>query len=410
MKKLVYILSAFAAAVLIPACTNNSNAHNEHEQHEHSHSHGDHNHGDHDHEGHSHEGHDHSHGHEGHDHEGEEHEEGVITLEPERAEKLGVDVEVINPGMFKEVLKVSGQVIPSPSDRGVVTAKSSGILTFAPGITEGSKVSVGSRIASVSAKGIAGGDPNEAAKTALQAAKRELDRVTPLAEEGIVSKKDYNAALQTYEQAKAAYSGSASGSVATATANGIITAMLVKQGEYVEAGTPIAEISGAGKLTLRADVPEKKYPFVSSLTSANFRINSSDNVFSLDALGGKRVAEGSISAAASGYIPVYFNFSNNGQVIPGSYAEVYLLGSEREGVVSVPVASLYEQQGQKFIFIRLDEDCYEKRPVTLGGNNGERVEILSGLNPGETVVTKGVTFVRLSENAGAVPEGHSHSH
>lgn len=399
MKNYLYLLVAVFAAYIIPSC-GNSDTH-DHEPH--------------DHEGHEHHLHQKGHeGHESHDHSAvngkEENTEGLIVLEPERAEKLGVAAEVINPAGFTEVLKVSGQIVPSPASRGVVTAKSSGIVSFARGITEGSKVGAGTRIATVSAKGVAGGDPNETARTALQAAKRELDRVTPLAKDGIVSKKDYNAALQNYEQAKAAYSGSASGSVAVSPSKGVITAMLVKQGEFVEAGTPIAEVSGSEQLTLRADVPEKKYPFVSTLTSANFRTNSSDNVFTMESLGGKRVAEGSISAASAGYIPVYFNFSNNGQVIPGSYAEVYLLGTVRENVLSVPVKALYEQQGQKFIFVRLDEDCYEKRPVTLGGDNGERVEIKKGLNAGETVVTEGVTFVRLSENAGAVPEGHSHNH
>jgi len=385
MKKLIYFLSAIAFCVLMPACGSNG-GHDEHEGHE-AHNHEEHDGGTH-----------------------EEHDEGAIVLEPKRAEDLGVEAEVVTAGNFAEVLKVAGQVVPSPSDNSIVSAKSSGIVTYAAGISEGSKVSVGSRIATVTAKGIAGGDSNEAAKTALQAAKRELDRVTPLAADGIVSKKDYNAALQAYEQAKAAYSGSESGSAAISAQRGVVTALLVKQGEYVEAGTPIAEISGSDRLTLRADVPEKQYGFIPRLTSANFRTGSSENTFSLPALDGKRVAEGALSSANSGYIPVYFTFKNNGEVVPGSFAEVYLLGNSREGVLTVPLASLYEQQGQKFVFVRLDEDCYDKRPVVLGGDDGERVEVVSGLKDGEMVVTKGVTFVRLAESAGAVPEGHSHHH
>lgn len=403
MKKILYSLLAGAAFMLIPACSGENHSGSVHEEHEHGESHA----GE---EGHEEHGEHESHEHHADHADGDAHKDGVIVLEPERAERLGVHSEVVDAGSFAEVLKVSGQVVPSPTDKSVVAAKSSGIVSFAPGISEGAKVGAGSRIASVSAKGVAGGDPNEGARAALQAAKRELDRVTPLAAEGIVSKKDYNAALQAYEQAKAAYSGNASGSVALSTHKGVVTALLVKQGEYVEAGTPVAEISGSDRLTLRADVPEKNYPFVSRLTSANFRTGSSEQAFSLGELGGKRVAEGSVSAASAGYIPVYFTFNNNGAVIPGSFAEVYLLGADRQGVVSVPLASLYEQQGQKFIFIRLDEDCYEKRPVTLGGNDGSRVEIVSGLNPGEMVVTEGVTFVRLAESAGAVPEGHSHHH
>lgn len=415
MKKFFYIATAFIAFWCIPACSNShsheGHDHHDHETHEH-HDHEGHNHEEHEHEGHEH--HDHEvHNHNGHEYgqkKHSEHEEGVITLEPARAEKLGVKSELVSGSDFAEVLVVSGQIMPSPENRSVVTAKSSGILNFARGITEGSRVNAGTLIASVSAKGIAGGDPNESAKNALDAAKTELDRITPLAKEGIVSKKDYNAALLAYQQAKAAFTGSGSGSSAVSSQKGVITSLLVKQGEFVEAGTPIAEISGSENLTLRADLPEKSYSFLPRLTSANFRTGASDETFSIAELKGKRVAEGAISAANSGYIPVYFTFANNGSVIPGSFAEVFLLGSQRHNVLSVPLSSLYEQQGQKFIFIKLDEDCYEKRPVKLGGNDGTRVEILSGLKNGETVVTEGVTFVRLAENAGAVPEGHSHNH
>ncbi|MDE6503535.1 MAG: efflux transporter periplasmic adaptor subunit, partial [Muribaculaceae bacterium] len=61
------------------------------------------------------------------------------------------------------------------------------------------------------------------------------------------------------------------------------------------------------------------------------------------------------------------------------------------------------------VYIRLDEDCYEKSPVARGGSDGQRVEILSGITPGEHVVTDGMAYVRLAENVGAVP-GHSHTH
>ena len=78
--------------------------------------------------------------------------------------------------------------------------------------------------------------------------------------------------------------------------------------------------------------------------------------------------------------------------------------------MSVPSTSLSEQQGQLFVFVQLDEDCFRKVPVQVGQSNGTDVEILSGLHEGERVVTEGTTFVRLAETSGVVPEGHSHTH
>ena len=53
---------------------------------------------------------------------------------------------------------------------------------------------------------------------------------------------------------------------------------------------------------------------------------------------------------------------------------------------------------------------FKKREVTIGRENGESVEILSGIKAGETVVTQGAMQVRLASMSGSVPEGHTHSH
>ena len=411
MLKHIYYALAFTAALFIgPSCAHTA------EQdglghHHHHHGHEEH---DHDHEGHDHEHEDHDHAHEGHDHE-HEHEShehaGAIKLDPHQAEEFGVGVTTVQPSEFADVVKVSGQIVSAPTDRSIVAATSTGIVNFTPGITEGSKVASGTTIANISARGVAGGDPNESAKVALEAARRELDRVTPLHAEGIISTKDFNAVKQAYEQAKVAYSGNSSGSSAVARQNGVITQLLVKQGEYVEVGQPVAVVSGNTRLTLRADLPEKYYNFLPSVSSANFRPTYSKEVVSLADLNGKLVSTpSSASASQTGYIPVYFSFDNNGKGVPGAYAEVYLIGTRRPDVIAVPVSAISEQQGAKFVYIRLDEDCYEKRNVTLGNGDGVLVEVLSGVNPGEDVVTEGMTFVKLAETTGVVPEGHSHTH
>lgn len=293
----------------------------------------------------------------------------------------------------------------------MVTATSSGIVNFRSNITEGSQVGNGTVIARISAKGMAGGDTNEAARIALEAAKREFDRVTPLHAEGIISTKDYNAAKQAYEQALAAYSGNESGSSAVSHQNGVITQLMVREGQYVEAGQPIAILSGNTRLTLRADLPEKYYNFLPTVSTANYRPTYSQEIVSLADLNGRLVSNPSAAAATqSGYIPLYFSFDNNGHAVPGAFAEVYLIGARRSGVITVPVSAISEQQGQKFVYVQKCEESYEKRPVKLGYSDGKNIEVLSGVNAGDKVVSEGMTFVKLAETSGVVPEGHSHTH
>ena len=119
---------------------------------------------------------------------------------------------------------------------------------------------------------------------------------------------------------------------------------------------------------------------------------------------------GTTAPVSNGYIPVYFSFIGNPLSFPGGYAEVYLICGERKGVVSVPRGGLVEIQGNKYVYVAEDEDEYEKRLVKTGASDGERNEILEGLNEGDKVVSKGASIIRMAEISSIAPPAHSHSH
>ncbi len=409
MKVIYYALSVWVA-ITLSGCVHS--AKEDGLGHDHSH-HGHEQHDKHAHEKEKEHEHEHEHGH-AHKHAHQEknnNHSDEIVLKPEDAQRFGVLAQKVTPQQFNEVIKVSGQIVPAPGDQSVVAAPSSGIITFASNINEGKKISAGTFVASISSKGITGGDPNEAARIALDAAKRELDRATPLHADGIISTKDFNAIKQAYDQARAAYTGSASGSSAVASTSGVITKLYVQQGEYVTAGQPIASISRNSRLTLRADLPEKHYNFIPTISSANFRTAYSDSVISLSKINGKLITSSTVTSTEQpGYIPVYFSFDNDGNAIPGTFAEIYLIGAPRQGIIALPVDAVTEQQGKYYVYVKLDDECYEKRLVTLGNSNGSEIEIRSGLSNNDVVVYHGAIIVKLAESNGAIPEGHSHNH
>ena len=333
------------------------------------------------------------------------HSHGEIVLDPHMAEKMGVTTEKVHPDKFSDIIHTSGAVVESPGSASVVPAPVSGSVRFASGVVPGAKIGRGAVIASVSTSAVAGGDANEAARVALVAAKAELDRVTPLHADGIVSTRDFNAARAAYDAARAAYSAGASSGAAKAPASGVISALLVSEGAYVNAGDAIAQIASSEDMTLRADLPERYAARASTLTSARVGFSSTDSLFTLT-----RCAVPVPATTTPGYVPVYFTFRSDGSIPVGAIADVYLLGRERNDVMSVPVAAISEQQGNTFVFVRLDENCYHKVPVKTGASDGARIEILSGLEPGADVVVAGATAVRLAESSGVVPEGHSHNH
>lgn len=343
--------------------------------------------------------------HEGHDH------TGLISLDSQRATEFGVETETTEAGNFSEVILVSGRIESKASDESAATATRSGILTLSPDINAGVRVAAGASLGSVRSAGVQGGDPSVQAVAARDAAKRELDRLKPLHDDGIVSTQVYNRALADYENARAALRGTKQGSASvTSPKSGVITQLLAKSGDYVEAGQRVAVVSGNTQLTLRADVPEKYVMRLQGVRSANFRPASSDETFSIDRLDGRMLSNPGAAVAENGYIPLYFSFSNNGKVAPGAYAEVYLKASPRPGVVSVPKEAIVEINGNKCIYTRHGEDFYEKHVVMPGASDGQRVEIISGLEAGKDVVTKGAQVIRMAETSAVAVPGHSHSH
>lgn len=394
-KKYIFTAMFMAVTLTLYNCSKEPNelAHN----HSHNHTEAEHN--------------EHNHELEAHDAESESKHTDEIVLEPHDAERFGVETEVAEVGPFNEIVSVSGQIENSTGDQVTVSAPTSGIVKLPSTVTAGAQINNGNTVATISSSGVSGGSLDMAYKAALEGAKRELDRLTPLHADGIVTTREYNAALQAYETAKASYSSAAASGRVVAPISGIITSLSVVSGDFVNVGQPIATISKNAKLTLRADLPEKYYKYMPSFGSANFRTVYMDEWIDLVDLNGSRVSDAkNLSAKQNGYIPIYYTFDNDGAITPGSFVEVRLQGAPRENILTVPSSSLSEQQGQLFVYVKVDDHGYEKKAVRVGADNGKRVEILSGLKPGETVVSKGVTILKLAETSGNVPEGHSHNH
>lgn len=359
----------------------------------------------------SHEGHNHEHEEESHGHEDEhKHADGEIVFTPEKAQRFNVKTTKVTRSNFNEIIKVSGQISPAQGDEQTVIARSSGAIKLSKYAILGSHISTGTSLGYVSAKNIVGGDANENARISYLAAKKEFDRITPLYKEKIVTEKEYNIAKENLEKAKIAYtSRSDAGSAVTSSIAGTITQLYVTDGEFVDAGAPIAVISKNSKLILRGDLPERYANALSLIKSATFKTAYSDEIYDIQNLNGHRTSSNVASTTAPGYIPVFFEFSNNGDIIPGSFAEVYLIGASKPNSVVLPLEAITEEQGEYFVYVKIDDDCYMKKSVTIGMNNGKDVEILSGIKVGENVVTSGAVIIKMAANAGAVP-GHTHEH
>ncbi|MCI6339113.1 MAG: efflux RND transporter periplasmic adaptor subunit [Prevotella sp.] len=380
-----------------------------------------------------------------HDHEGEENEDhsGEIVMTDEQMEKAGVDIETVEPGDFTAVMKAAGQIVRRQGDEQTVSATISGIVYWRnASLSEGSQVGSGQPLADITARHLQDGDPIAKAKAAFEAAKSEMERVKPLADENILSQREYEQARLNYQTAKAAYEGiaaSKSGSaVVTTGMGGFIKSLIVKSGDYVNVGDPIAVVTQNRRQQLVVDVPECAYRNMNDIRSANFKATGNDNVYKLSELNGKLISYSRTLPEGSAYLPATFEFDNVGDIIAGSFVEVYLLLKQKQNVITVPNTSLTEEQGLYYVYVKKhnhnheahedhehedhdheaheghehkgEEGIFEKREVKIGQTDGVRTEILSGLKAGECIVTEGAYQVKLAASSSAIPEGHNHNH
>lgn len=364
--------------------------------------------------------HAHEHGEEGHSHEEEMHagekagHSDEIILTPEKAKAAGVEAETVHAGSFRNVIHTSGQILAAQGEEATVVAASSGVVSFSRKVAEGMQVGKGTELLSVSAAHIQDGDPVQKAKVAYEKAKEEYERAQKLVSSQIVSQKDFAALREAYENARLTYealkpSKSGKGVSVKSPIGGFIKTCLVKEGDYVTVGQPLMTVTQTRRLVLKAEVSERYYAQLSQVVSANFQTPYNNKVYSLENLGGKLLSFGKSSGDASYYVPVIFEFDNRGDMVPGSFVEVYLLSGERNGVLSLPLSALTEEQGVYFVYLKLDEECYKKQEVKLGTSDGSRVEILSGVKDGDTVVIRGAIHVKLASASNAIP-AHTHNH
>ncbi len=372
------------------------------------------------------EGHDHSHDH-SHDtvkteeaREGDEHEEShehssdVIVLEPEKAEAAGVKADTITPGAFHGVITTGGKILSASGDETTIVATSAGVVSLSRPVTEGMAVGQGSTIFSITSSGLQDGDVSQRARITYETAKSEYERAQKLIADKIITEKEYLAAKADFENAELAYKavGGGNGSKGVAVkspAGGYVKECLVKAGDYVEVGQPMMVVTQNRHLYLRAEVPERDYAAINQVSSAKFKTSYSDKVYDIKDLNGRLLSYGKTSGSSSSFIPVTFEFDNASGLIPGAFAEVYLLTNDRSNVISVPVSALTEEQGVHFVYIREDEECYRKQEVRLGASDGQQTEITEGLKGGEVLVTEGAIHVKLASAGKSIP-GHTHNH
>ncbi len=94
---------------------------------------------------------------------------------------------------------------------------------------------------------------------------------------------------------------------------------------------------------------------------------------------------------------------------PGLFVAAMIYGKAAEGALVIPAEAVQTVNGKSCVFINDGAD-YELCPVILGRGNADHVEILSGLHPGDKVVTQGAFDLKAKVVTSTLDSHAGHGH
>jgi len=320
---------------------------------------------------------------------------------------------------FGQVIKTTALVQSAQEDEIIVSAKTNGIVILSTeNVLEGMNVSSGQILFTISGNELANDNSSvrfAEAKNNFEKAKADYERVQELAKDKIVSEKELLSAKNQYENTKINFDNlnknfSISGQKVSSPATGFIKQLFVQNGQYVEAGNPIAIISQNKTLLLIAEVQQKYASILRTVNSANIHTINNNQTYSFEQLNGKILSYGKSTNNNNYLIPVNLQIENKGSFITGEFVEIFLKATSNINALTIPNTALLEEQGNKFVYIQITPELFEKREVKTGGTDGLKTEILNGISTNDRIVTKGAILIKLAQSSGALDAHSGHVH
>jgi membrane fusion protein, multidrug efflux system len=227
-------------------------------------------------------------------------------------------------------------------------------------------------------------------------AEKQLARVAELHRRGFATNASLDSQTAIAEAARAAAreaTASVGDRVVRAPFSGQVSLRRISVGAVVTAGDEIATISDIGRIKLDFSIPETMLANVQvgQVISAKAAAYP-DRVFS-----GRIMAIDPVINPQTRAVTLRAVLPNGGGTLkPGMLLSVTLESQARISP-AVPELALVREGDASFVYIIGPDQKAKRLPVTTGRRDGKLVEILSGLEVGDRIVTEGV--VKLSEGA-----------
>lgn len=240
------------------------------------------------------------------------------------------------------------------------------------------------------------------AQAALNEAQQQLERLEPLVGQGTLPRAqlDTQRAMRDSARARAdAIRARLAERVISAPFAGVLGFRQVSDGALVTPGTVITTLDDISVIKLDFSVPEA----LMAGLAAGQEIAASSIAFPDREFTGTVTSVGSRVDPVSRAVTVRAELPNPERLLkPGMLMTVTLMSAPRQALV-IPELSLIQVGNRQTVFVLRGDGTVEEVPVRTGARRRGEVEIVQGLNPGDTIVVEGVGKLRSGMAVEVVP-------
>lgn len=177
----------------------------------------------------------------------------------------------------------------------------------------------------------------------------------------------------------------------------------VSPGAFVTPSTIITTISQVNQLKLQFNVPEKYGAQVKKGQDVNFTIDGSEKTFTATVMATEdAVQENTRSLAIRALVK-----ESAPDLIPGAFAKVKVVLGENEEALMIPNSCIVPQARKKIIYLAKNNKAIATE-VTTGVRDSSNIQVLTGLNKGDTVITSGLLFLKPNADINVTKAAASH--
>ncbi len=188
--------------------------------------------------------------------------------------------------------------------------------------------------------------------------------------------------------------------------SGVVAASDATPGASVDEGTRLFRLVAIDRVHIVGSLPEAALSRVDELVGAELEVPGRAGSIALNRL----VAVGRVLDPAARTVPIIYELADpDRRLAIGQAVTLRVFVSATTDAVTVPDSAIVDDGGQPVVFVQVGGEDFERRGVALGNRESGLVQITGDVTPGERVVVRGASFIRLAALSPQAP-AHGHSH